>query len=197
MRVSRPFRNRGERQRGAALVEMAIILPLLITLVFGIVEYGLLFKEKLTVASSTKSAARTGATMGTRESADIRMLEALEAGLFDQVDASVLISVEIFRADPVTGAKTGDVNHYSFIPSSVTCKWTPCPDPDEPGYAGFPEPWAPALRDTTLEPGGGGVDMLGIEVTYHHTSATDLIPGVDRDLHERALIRLEPDVFGM
>jgi hypothetical protein len=38
--------------------------------------------------------------------------------------------------------------------------------------------------------------VLGVEILYHHTAATNLIPGVDRDLSERALVRLEPDVFG-
>lgn len=47
---------------------MAIVLPLLF---FGIVEYGKLFREKLTIASAATSAARTGATMGTRAEADL------------------------------------------------------------------------------------------------------------------------------
>jgi Flp pilus assembly protein TadG len=70
-------------ERGAALVEMAILLPLLIVLVFGIIEYGLLFKEKLTIAAAATSSARTGATMGTRAEADFAILQALEAGLYD------------------------------------------------------------------------------------------------------------------
>jgi hypothetical protein len=172
---------------------MAIVLPLLSLLVFGIVEYGLLFKEKLTIASATASAARTGATMGSRDAADMRILEALEAGLFDQVDSSVLISVEIFKANETTGAKTGFVNTYLFTPS-VPCKWSPCPS-TTPGPAVYGGSWPPADRDTTLDPSGGGLDVLGIEVEYHHSAITGLIPGVERDLIERALIRIEPDVF--
>lgn len=182
-------------EKGVAIVEMAIVLPLLILLVFGIVEYGLLFKEKMTIASATASAARTGATMGTRDAADMAILDALEAGLFDQVDSSVLISVEIFKANEVTGAKiAGSVNTYTFSPL-IPCNWSPCPSttPGPPVYGG---PWVPASRDTTLEPSGGGLDVLGIEVDYHHTAVTGLIPGVERDLTERALVRLEPDVFG-
>lgn len=189
------FKKKADNESGVAIVEMAIVLPLLILLVFGIVEYGLLFKEKLTVASATTSAARTGATMGTLEAADFRILEAIEAGLFNQVDSSVLISVEVFRADPVTGAKTGDVNFYSFTPVTA-CRWTPCPDPTDATFM-YGGSWIPAGRDTTLEPTGGGVDLLGIQVNYHHTSVTNLIPGVDRDLTEIARIRLEPDVFGL
>ncbi len=186
-------------ERGAALVEMAIVLPFLLVLVFGIVEYGLLFKEKLTIASAATSAARTGATMGTRADADFAILQALEAGLYDQVDAAVLISVDIFRANPITGAKTLDLNRYTYVASNVGCKWNPCPDPSlgSPVPYGSPSIWGdPANRDTTLEPGGGGLDVLGLEIRYHHTSVTNMIPGVDRDLSELARVRLEPDVFG-
>lgn len=178
------------------MVEMAIILPLLVLLVFGIVEFGLLFSEKLTIASAASSSARTGATMGRDQYADIRILEALEAGLFDQVDTSVLISVQIFRANPVTGSKiVADVNSYSFI-GGVSCKWDPCPDPDIPGGPFFGGSWWPKFRNTTLNPGGGGLDVLGIEVEYFHTSVTDLIPGLETNFTERALVRLEPDTFG-
>lgn len=188
------LKNRRVNESGAALVEMAIVLPLLILLIFGIVEYGLLFKEKMTIASATASAARTGATMGSRDAADMRILEALEAGLFDQVDSSVLISVEIFKANETTGAKVaGSVNTYLFTPI-LPCKWTPCPS-TTPGPAVYGGSWVPSSRDTTLDPSGGGLDVLGIEVKYHHTAVTGLIPGVDRDLSERALIRIEPDVF--
>ena len=184
-------------ERGAAIVEMAIVLPLLMVLVFGIVEYGLLFREKLTVAAAANSAARTGATMGTRAEADIAILRALEAGLFDQVDASVLIRVDIFLADPITGAKTLTLNRYAYD-ATDSCKWVPCPDPDPgPAVYGSPSTWGdPANRDTTLDPGGGGLDVLGVEIVYHHTSITNLIPGIDRDLTEMARVRLEPDVFG-
>ncbi len=185
-------------ERGAAIVEMAIITPLLVLLVFGIFEFGLLFQEKLTIASATTSAARTGATMGQRAEADYAILQALEAGLYDQVDSSILIRVDIFKANPITGVKTNTLNRYTYYPSDPSCKWDPCPDPTSARFAwGLPSNWGdPAVRDTTLDPGGGGLDVLGIEIVYRHYSITKLIPGLDRNFTERALVRLEPDVFG-
>ncbi|MGB5657541.1 MAG: TadE/TadG family type IV pilus assembly protein, partial [Acidimicrobiia bacterium] len=103
--VSRWLHRTG-RERGAVMVEMALILPLLLLLVIGSIEFGLLFHERLTIASAASSAARTGATMGIRDEADYAILQALEAGLYDQVDTSVIIRVDIFRADPITGQKT-------------------------------------------------------------------------------------------
>jgi hypothetical protein len=45
-------------------------------------------------------------------------------------------------------------------------------------------------------PSGGGLDVLGIEIIYHHSAVTNMIPGIERNLTELARIRLEPDVFG-
>lgn len=193
--IRRSQRKTRKGEEGAALVEMAFVLPVLFLLIFGALEFGMVFKERLTIASAASSAGRTGATMGTREAADIRILEALEAGLYDQVDASVIVRVEIFRANTVTGAKTGDVNSYDYKPLDPVCKWTPCPDPDVGGW-GYGGTWIPSTRDTTLDPGGGGLDVLGVEVTYHHTPVTNILTYLDRDFAERALVRLEPDTFG-
>ena len=113
--VSRWLRRTG-RERGAVMVEMAVILPLLLLLVIGAIEFGLLFHERLTIASAASSAARTGATMGIRDEADYAILQALEAGLYDQVDTSVIIRVDIFKADPITGQKTGNYDRYLYQP---------------------------------------------------------------------------------
>lgn len=188
-----PRLTRGcDRERGAVMVEMAVALPLLLLLVIGSIEFGLLFHERLTIASAASSAARTGATMGTRAEADFVILEALEAGLYDQVDTDVLIRVEIFEANPQTGTKTGNGDSYSYIGGSG-CKWSPCPAVDQDGPQGS---WTPDTRDTVLDPSGGGLDVLGVEIVYHHSAVSGIVPGIDRDITERALVRLEPDVFG-
>lgn len=190
-----PRTNKRRDEDGAALVEMAFVLPVLFILIFGALEFGMVFKERLTIASAASSAGRTGATMGTRAEADIRILEALEAGLYDQVDSSVIVTVEIFRAHAVSGAKTGDVNSYDYKPADPVCKWTPCPDPAVGGWS-YGGTWTPDTRDTTLDPGGGGLDVLGVDVKYHHTPVTNVLSYLDRDFSERALVRLEPDTFG-
>ena len=46
-----------EGSLGVALAEMAIALPLLLMLVFGIIEFGLAFNTRLTVGNTTQAAA--------------------------------------------------------------------------------------------------------------------------------------------
>jgi Flp pilus assembly protein TadG len=46
------------RQRGAAMVEMAIVLPLLLLLVFGIIEFGRLYNAQVTLTHAAREGIR-------------------------------------------------------------------------------------------------------------------------------------------
>ena len=47
-------------ERGAALVEFAIVLPLLLLLVFGIIEFGFLLYNKAMITNASREGAREG-----------------------------------------------------------------------------------------------------------------------------------------
>jgi Flp pilus assembly protein TadG len=50
--------RRSERARGAAVVEFAVVLPLLLTILFGIIEYGWVFMVRQTLQTSAREGAR-------------------------------------------------------------------------------------------------------------------------------------------
>lgn len=50
-------------ENGAALVEFAIVLPLLLIIVFGIISFGLIFNDKLSLTDGAREAGRFGATL--------------------------------------------------------------------------------------------------------------------------------------
>ena len=54
------------RERGAAIVEFAVVLPLLLTILFGIIEYGWVFMVRQTL----QSAAREGCRLAVLQSVD-------------------------------------------------------------------------------------------------------------------------------
>jgi Flp pilus assembly protein TadG len=56
-------------QKGAALLEFAIILPILLLLVFGIIEFGLLFYSKQVITNASREGARAGIVSGVNEAA--------------------------------------------------------------------------------------------------------------------------------
>lgn len=54
----RTSRSRG--QQGASAVEFALVLPLLVMLVFGVIEFGVVLAQKSSLSSAVRSGARYG-----------------------------------------------------------------------------------------------------------------------------------------
>ncbi len=53
-----------------ALVEAAIVIPLLLSLVLGLAEFGLMFRQYLTTSNASRAGARVGSSAGTGATAD-------------------------------------------------------------------------------------------------------------------------------
>jgi hypothetical protein len=62
MREERSTESEGHRRRGQTLAEFAISLPLLLILVFGIVEFGRMFQSWVTIQNAARAAARYAVT---------------------------------------------------------------------------------------------------------------------------------------
>ena len=55
-----PRTQRRDDQAGAAAVEFALILPVLLTVVFGIIAFGILFAQQLSLGNGARQGARFG-----------------------------------------------------------------------------------------------------------------------------------------
>ena len=63
-------RGRRPRERGAVLVEFAIISPVLALLLFGVIEFGWAFSQNLDVRHGAREAARLAAVEERRTGSD-------------------------------------------------------------------------------------------------------------------------------
>ena len=61
----RNIRRSLKKNKGQAIVEFALILPIFILILFGIMEFGLLFNQYLVVTSASREGARIAALGGT------------------------------------------------------------------------------------------------------------------------------------
>jgi Flp pilus assembly protein TadG len=53
-------RNRLRQERGAELIEMALVLPLLLLIIMGIIDFGFMFREMNVVTNAAREGARAG-----------------------------------------------------------------------------------------------------------------------------------------
>ena len=116
--VDSPMERRSLRERGAAMVEFALIAPLFFLVVFGGIEIGLMFRSYLALEDVTRTAGRVASIE--RNSADA------DAAILDQIARSVsplqgdVQSVTIFNADSLDDefdAEVGCVgpcNHFTI-----------------------------------------------------------------------------------
>ncbi|MGB7982007.1 MAG: TadE family protein, partial [Candidatus Nanopelagicales bacterium] len=57
------MRGRAAGERGTVAIEAALIFPLLILLVFGIIEWSLVLKDQMELTSVARAGARTGSSL--------------------------------------------------------------------------------------------------------------------------------------
>lgn len=170
---------------GAAVVEMAIVSIVLFTLLFGIIEFGIAFSKRLTVANATESAARVGTGVaGTTDKADIIILNTLEGAINSGVAEDIIHEVWIYEAnangEPVSlGTAT---NKYVYDTTNPNCTWSPCPDPDEMGAI---PTWLPGDRRTSLS-NPQGLSVVGVRVFFKHTWITSFLGYDDLDCNDGA-----------
>jgi hypothetical protein len=78
-------------QRGAAVVEAALVLPAIIALLFGMLEMGLYFKDSLTVSEVTKDGSHTGAEWAADPGADYYILQGIQHMSLNGVVQEVIV----------------------------------------------------------------------------------------------------------
>ncbi|MGO4804128.1 TadE family protein [Arthrobacter sp. 2MCAF15] len=57
-------RNRSDRQRGAAAVEFALVVPLLLSMLLGVIDFGMAFGQSINLQAAARESARQGVTEG-------------------------------------------------------------------------------------------------------------------------------------
>ncbi len=194
---ARPTRS----ERGAAAVEAAIITPLLILVFFGIIEFGLLFRDYLGLGNATLDGVRTASVAGTDYHADYRTLRAIARGASSLPDGSI-DRIVIWKASgpddtlPVqcTGMVgwddgTEECNVYgpealNYTEAEFGCDPLPNPRPDPDRF------WCPKDRVTTV---GVGLDYIGIQIEMTHDFVTGLL-GSSKQITETAVLKVEPDL---
>ncbi len=130
---------------GAAAVEFAILLPLLVALLFGLIQFGIAFSNKIQATNAAREGARMAA-VGISNWGDVNgvgksfwQIVREEAGGIAISNCSLTTSNTIGDALTVEFDYPADLN-IPFVPSSVTTGHVAATMPIEQTSAGTPGP---------------------------------------------------------
>jgi Flp pilus assembly protein TadG len=96
---------------GASAVELAILLPLLMAILFGTIEYGTYFFMRMTLSQAAREGVRVGALYGTVAQANARATTAA-----NPLGGLVFPNTVVCAAGDVTGNATVAVQHVVNFP---------------------------------------------------------------------------------
>lgn len=202
-------RRRCRSDEGVAIVEFVLVAPLLALMVAGILEFGTLWRDNLTVSTSTRAAARVVSNLGDSRLADYEALLTLHAGL-EGVEGLTVEGVLIYNGGAVDGqphaacfdasgnpqaSAIGQCNYYTAAQvasmPSLNCTVTCAEFPDNPTCAGgLTFYFCPQSdRETEMSLGNSSV---GIWVRTSRGYITGIFPGDGVTMTDQTVMRVEP-----
>lgn len=190
--------RRGRGERGATIVESALITPVLLLFVFGIFEFGFAFRDYLTVANSTRDGVREASVAGNTGDADYRMLRSIERASAALPDDGLDLIV-VFEAsgpnDSVPAgcaagtAQVGVCNVYTASALNLDSSQFGCLEiANGDAIDSLDRFWCPYDREVST---GTGLDYIGVYIRSGHTYITGLF-GSSIDFEDEMILKVEP-----
>jgi len=162
--------------RGQSLVEFALLTPVFLLLLLGMLEFGIAFTHDQTLAYATREGARTGAALAngnlsypcTTSNFDAPIIAAVQRVLESpgsHIDITKVASIKIYLAKD-----DGTPNGTAINTWSVAIAGGPTVDGKALDFKQTsPTNWAPCTRDN-----GISADGLGVSLTYDYPLQTGL-----------------------
>jgi Flp pilus assembly protein TadG len=190
------LRTRTERrgQQGAVMVEAALILPVIVLLILGILEFGLLFTSYSTTTAASRSGARLAATAysqagtsTTAQNSAATQIAAATAADLEVLNNAVPLGMVIYKVDPssTTGAPIGGYPGANMTggctSSCIKYTW----NNTTKAFTKTSGSW------TNADACGVAVDSIGVYVQARHSYISGIL-GQTRDVDGHTVMRLEP-----
>jgi Flp pilus assembly protein TadG len=200
--------NKRPSDRGAVMIEFALIATLLFLLLSAVIDFGLAWRRSNEVAGTLRSAARVQAGLGNDGAADYQALFSLNSGVAEIGNANVE-RVIVYHSTSADGSVPGaclaltpspagagdstagaECNVYSrdqlaaLSPTSFTASGA---------SSCLPSAWdhwfCPAEREDRQKV---GADFVGIWMEAHYDYVVGALPGDGLTIRDKAIMRIEP-----
>jgi hypothetical protein len=180
----RARKRRADRELGSVVVEFAILLPLLVTITFGIIEYSSAYHDSAITADATRAGGRVGSAMSTNASYTTSVVQAVNSAL-TTLPANAPQELWIYKAN--TNGYPGSGNNFSSCAAScIRYQWNSAAkafDMSRPSGGG----WPASSQQVCTQP----FDEIGVYLKVNHAFVTGLF-GANITLTDHSVFRLEP-----
>jgi hypothetical protein len=206
-------RREGPGDAGTALVEAALVLPLLLLFVLGSLDFAFLYRDQITLADAASDGAKLGAIQGpypaaTGETADFTTVNAIRQATANLNPADIERLV-IFKAESsafgspmaqvpaickTSGSSVAASNCNVYFPIQAfqqaqdgNAAFFACASPNLSACG-----WNPLLRENG--PTSFDIEYLGVYLKLKHSNLTGFI-GPSKSVEVAKIYRLEPGNF--
>lgn len=184
------------RERGAAIVELALVATVLLILVFGTLDVGFQWRFSHEAVGASRAGARMGARLGTDPTTDLNVLSTVRTSLESVDMLDELSRVVVYRSTSANGkpptsctrehSPSGACNVY---PAAVLATPPVEADFDADGCmisGATYQNWCPSVRDVDQRT----ADYVGVMVVLETESLTGMFSG--RTVERYSVMRMEP-----
>jgi hypothetical protein len=198
-RRSRWWSRSRRDESGIAIVEAAIVSLVFFTVLIGILEFGLAFRDYLTTANVTRSGARAASGQGNDPLADYQILQSVKkasVGIGNgTIDYIVVFKATSYNSSLASVSSTCEAG----LPVSGVCNVYTTADWARPatdfGCDNTAEPdnyWCPTTRKIAASSSSGGPpDYVGVYVKMTHRNIFKLFAKTFV-FEDQTIIRIEP-----
>ncbi len=172
-------------ERGATLVETAMILPLILTIALGMAEIGFAMISQMTGANAVREGARVAAAGRDNATVELAVIRSVEQAMCS-LERGEVLSLEIYKADAAGQPENTvtQLNRYEpsgpLVCTSSTSTALVCTN----GC-----PWPPSVRSDAV----ADLDDIGVRVTYTHEWISTFVYRTPATWTDSTVMRLEPD----
>ena len=182
-------------ERGQALVEFALILPILLLVVIGLIEFSFVWNSRNTILFASRDGSMLAAEGGSIDGTDCVVLNRIESDVVSPAKSIQIQQVVIYWSDRNGDQVGANQNVYSRT-GSTTCTYPDGSTITVP-YAIATSGYIESARCDVLAGCGGShttVDIVGVQVTYRHNWLTSFarITGSGVTFTETTITRVEP-----
>ena len=187
----------GRSEKGQAIVEFALVLPVLLLLLLGLIEFSFVLNSRNTVLFASRDGSMLAAEGGSNDGTDCVVLQKIEGDVVSPATSLRVQFVEIYWSDRNGDQIGSNVNAYTRG-GTTSCTYADGTTITVP-YTLTTPGYVESSRCNVLAGCGGShttIDTIGVRVTYQHYWLTSFarLTGSGVTFTEASITRAEPQL---